>query len=114
MQRVGSCGRPVLSHRSLFVPLVVVLLYTDVLSDENVPGDLAWMLGSVFRAVFNGAPAWRGHGSLLAGGLFILLNAEWWARTRQRASRWWQHPHDDGDPGVPPPAVPAGIPPTAP
>lgn len=44
---------------------------------------------------------------LLGGGLFVLVNIEWWNRTRARASRWWQE--TGGEPSEPvAPSAPLG------
>lgn len=45
---------------------------------------------------------------LLAAGLFVLLNAEWWAATRRDAVRWWQRAGEGSVGTLEPPPPRAG------
>ncbi|MGK2964487.1 MAG: hypothetical protein ACSLFM_02660 [Tepidiformaceae bacterium] len=76
-ERVREAGHVFLALGALLVPLNVVLIYTDVLEDRDVPGDVVWLLGSVFCAVFYGALAARGLGWLYRIPASIALFSGW-------------------------------------
>jgi hypothetical protein len=62
-----------------------------------VPSGILILSGVGIRWLFESGqtvPYWLTLGLLgtllLAGGLLVLLHADWWANTRAHASRWWQ------------------------
>lgn len=76
-ERVREAGHVFLSFGALLVPLNGVLLYVDVLEDRNVPGDIVWLLASVFCVALYGALAWKRLGALYRIPAAIALLSGW-------------------------------------
>ncbi len=77
--------------------LVFLVLGFGLLARWLVPSAVLVLSGVATRWLLESSdtiPYWITLGILgtvlLTGGLFVLLQAEWWNDTRTRASRWWQ------------------------
>lgn len=75
--RVREAGHVFLGLGALLVPLNIVLLYTDVLRDRDVPLDAVWLYGSVLAGALYAALAWKGFGSLYRVPAAIALLSAW-------------------------------------
>ena len=75
--RVREAGPVFLAIGALMTPLNFLLLHSEVLSDQGVPGALVWFIASAYSAAFYGFLAARGLGRLYAVPAGIALLSAW-------------------------------------
>ena len=93
--RIREAGMVFLAIGALITPLNFVLIYTELLDERDVPGELVWLIGSVYSALFYAVLWQRGYGRLYAVPAGIAVVSSWAALAavtevpREWLGTWW-------------------------